>query len=100
MTSMASHEFLLEQVRAQIKKAYYDLESAELQLSATARAVSSAVENKRTAEERYKLGAGTVLDFITAESQYLTAQVNGVNAVYGYLGSRAAVEYLTAMTNR
>lgn len=99
-TTKATQELLLQQVRAQIKRAYYDLETAEMQLGATDRAVQAAEENRRTADERYKLGAGTVLDFITAESQYLIAQVNKVNAVYGYLGAKAAVEYYTAMTNR
>lgn len=100
MSVNATYQLLLQQVRSQVKKAYYDLETAELQLQATSRAILSAAENRRTAQERYNLGAGTVLDFLTAESLYLTADVNRVNAVYNYLGSRSTVEYLTALMNR
>ena len=100
MSTNATFQLLLQQVRAQVKKAFYDMESAELQLQATNRAIVSAAENRRTAQERYNLGAGTVLDFLTAESLYLTADVNRVNAIYNYLGSRSTVEYYTGLMNR
>ncbi len=91
----SSYDELVLQVSAQVHKAYYDLDAAEQSLTATDRALQSAEENRRTAEERYKLGAANVLDFITAESQYLIASINAVNAVYSYLGARSEIEYET-----
>ncbi|HET7152419.1 MAG TPA: TolC family protein, partial [Candidatus Kapabacteria bacterium] len=93
----ANYEQLVQTVRTQVKQSYYDLEASEEQLDATKTAQDAADENRRTAEERYKVGAGTELDFLTAQSQYLTAEVNRINAVYSYLGAQYEVQYMTGV---
>jgi outer membrane protein len=93
----ANYDQLVQTVRTQVKQSYYDLEAAEEELDATKAAQDAAEENRRAAEERYKIGAGTELDFLTAQSQYLTAAVNRINAVYSYLGVQYEVQYMTGV---
>jgi outer membrane protein TolC len=45
-------------------------------------------------QERYRLGAGTLLDLLTAEANLTQAQVSLVQARYNYLTARAQLEAL------
>jgi len=45
-------------------------------------------------QERYRVGAGTQLDEITAEANLTQAEVNQVQARYNYLIARAQLEAL------
>ena len=90
----ANYDQLVQQVRTQVKQAYYDLEAAEENLMATDIALKSADENRRNALESFKVGAGTELQYLTAQSQWLTAASNRINAVYGYQQAQFEVEYM------
>ncbi len=81
------------QVRVDVRKALLDLEAAEKQVSVTQSSVVSAAMDRTIAEEKYNLGAGTLLDLLVATANYTTAQSNKVNAVIGYLLSKKATEY-------
>jgi len=48
----------------------------------------------RVTQERYRLGAGTLLDLLTAQANMTQAEVNQVSARYNYLIARAQVEAL------
>jgi outer membrane protein TolC len=56
--------------------------------------VAAATEAGRVTQERYRLGAGTLLDLLTAQANLTQAQVNQVQARYNYLIARAQVEAL------
>jgi outer membrane protein len=56
-------------------------------------AVQSATEDRKIAEERYNLGAGTLLDLLTASANFVNAEANKVNASYNYVIARRNVEY-------
>ncbi len=56
--------------------------------------VAAAAEARRVTQERYRLGAGTLLDLLTAEANLTQAEVNQVQARYDYLIARAQVEAL------
>ena len=45
-------------------------------------------------QERYRLGAATLLDELTAEANLTQAEVNQVQARYNYLIARAQLEAL------
>jgi outer membrane protein TolC len=49
--------------------------------------------DRKIAEEKYNLGAGTLLDLLVATANYTTALSNKVNAVVGYLLSKKQAEY-------
>ncbi len=91
---LSNYDQLVQQVRTQVKQAYYDLSTAEETLMATDIALKSADENRRNALESFKVGAGTELQYLTAQSQWLTAASNRINAVYGYQQAQYEVEYM------
>jgi len=83
------------QVRVDVRKALLDLEASEKQIAVTKSSVVSAEMDKKIAEEKYNLGAGTLLDLLVANANYTTVLSNKVNAVTGYLLSKKQVEYAT-----
>lgn len=56
--------------------------------------VAAATEALRVTQERYRLGAGTLLDLLTAEANMTQAAVSEVQARYNYLIARAQLEAL------
>ena len=54
--------------------------------------VAAATEAARVQQERYRLGAGTLLDLLTAQANLTQAQVSEVQARYNYLIARAQLE--------
>ncbi len=81
------------QVQVDIKKSLLDLEAAQKQVQVTTESVISATEDRRIAEEKYNLGAGTLLDLLTANANYTLALSNKVNAAYNYFLIKKQVEY-------
>jgi len=80
-------------INAQLKKALLDLEAARKQYEVSQKGLVSATEDSKIAEERYNLGAGTLLDLLTANTNLVSAKANLVNAVYNYVTSKRNVEY-------
>ena len=68
--------------------------TAYAQIGITGANVVAAAEALRVQQERYRLGAATLLDLLTAEANLTQAQVNQVQARYNYLIARAQVEAL------
>lgn len=83
------------QVRVDIRKALLDLEAAEKQVTVSQTTVISAQMDRQIAEEKYNLGAGTLLDLLVATANYTTSVSNKVNAVTGYILAQKQVEYVT-----
>jgi outer membrane protein len=72
--------------------------TAYAQIGITGANVAAAAEALRVQQERYRLGAATLLDLLTAEANLTQAQVNQVQARYNYLIARAQVEALVGHT--
>lgn len=70
--------------RSQLQQAIARLEGAERQLRAAEKAVAAARQSRYASDERFRLGAGSYSDYLLANNQYLTAQINQVNAVFNY----------------
>src|SRR5437764_662134 len=82
------------QVGAQLTQQLAAVTTAYAQFGITGANVAAATEALRVTQERYKLGAGTLLDLLPAEANMTQAQVNQVQSRYNYLIARAQAEAL------
>lgn len=77
-----------------VKKALLDLEAARKQYEVSQKGLISATQDQKIAEERYNLGAGTLLDLLTASANLVNAQANQVNASYNYITAKRNLDYV------
>jgi outer membrane protein len=83
---------LQRSIGAEIKKADNNLAAAEKTVEIARRTLFSAQEDQRIANERYSLGAGTLLDLIVANSNLTAAQSEVVNSTFNYHIARKQLE--------
>jgi outer membrane protein len=81
-------------INVEVKKAMLDLDAARKQYDVSQKGVVSATQDHRIAEERYNLGAGTLLDLLIASANLVNAQANKVNASYNFITAKRNVEYV------
>ena len=74
------------------------LDAAAAQIDVSRTSVAAAQENLRMQRERYRLGASTIVDLLTAETTLNQAEVTLVQARYTYLIARAQLEALVGHT--
>lgn len=86
---------LRNQALLDIRQAYLALEAAAKRVEVTEQNIVSAREEQRLAEERYNLGAGTLLDLIIANANLVQAESNFVDAVFGFQLAVRELEFLT-----
>lgn len=89
-------EFVKE-LKINIKKALLDLEAIHKKLEVNSKNLLSAEQNKKINEEKYLLGANTLLNLLIANSQYVQAQNDLINSTYDYLILKKQIEYLTGI---
>jgi outer membrane protein len=80
-------------INVAIMKAYLQLVAARSQYDASSKGLVSATEDRRITQERYNLGAGTLLDIQTASANYTNAAVNKINAAYNFHNAVKNIEY-------
>lgn len=81
-------------IGVEVKKALLDLDAAMKQYDVSQKGLISATEDRKIAEERYNLGAGTLLDLLIANAGLVNAEANLVNASYNYIIAKRNVEYV------
>jgi outer membrane protein len=84
----------VRQVQVDVRKAMLNFESSIKALDVSVKAVFSAEEDRRIAEERYNLGAGILLDLLTANANYTQALSNKVNAQYDLVLAKQQLKYV------
>jgi outer membrane protein TolC len=56
--------------------------------------VTAATEDLRVVQERYRLGAATIVDVLTSQEALSQAEVDAVSARFNYLRAKAQIEAL------
>lgn len=80
------------QVRADVTEAYANLETAYQTVQLQKENTQRANEERRLARERYQLGAGTFLELLDSETLAAQADVDQIEAVYGFHQALTALE--------
>ena len=60
--------------------------------------LAAATEDLRVQNERYRVGAATILDLLTSQAALTQAEVNVVQTRFNYLIARAQVEAVVGRT--
>ncbi len=84
-TAKSSLDNIRRSVALDIKIALLNLQTAFENVKLSEENVKSAKEDLRLATERYNLGAATILDQITANTNFATAEASYIQAVYDFL---------------
>src|SRR5262245_3972000 len=84
----------LRQVNADFTRQYTSLSTAFQQIDIAAANVAAADEDLRVQNERYRMGAATILDLLTSQESLTQAQVSLIQARFNYLVARAGLEAL------
>jgi len=86
-------ENLRQQVALQVRQAYLDFEMTEKRLEVTATQVQAAEQAVEAAEERYNVGAGTLVELTQARALDVEAASNQVQARYDHVFQAKLVDY-------
>ena len=79
-------------VESNLTGALADLQAAQIGIQIAATSVDAAQEDLRVQQERYRVGAGTILEVLTSQAALTQAQVDAVNARFTYLEAKARIE--------
>ena len=82
-------------IRLEVRRAFYDYDSARQMLSVTRAAIAQAEESLRIVTNRYRAGMNTITDLLRAEDAARNARTNYWQAVYQYFVSYASLELAT-----
>lgn len=86
------------QVNAALTQQLAALATAYAQIDIAQANVAAATEDLRVQQERYRVGAATILDLLTSQASLTQAEVNFVQTRFNYLIARAQVEAITGTT--
>ena len=92
-------EQIVQQIRSDATTAVNNLKAADQELAATQAELTSAEESFRLASEQLRVGAGTEVNLIIAESALETARVNWVNAKYNWVLAQKQLDYTLGKWN-
>lgn len=86
------------QVLASLTAAIASLEAARLRIGISQTSVLAAQEDLRVQQERYRLGAATIVDVLTSQEALNQAEVDSVTARFDYVRARAQIAALIGRT--
>jgi outer membrane protein len=72
-------------IKQNIQQTYLNLQAAEKSLDVNRTNIEAALENQKIQEEKYSLGSSTLLDVLTAVSNYTQARSNNISAQFSYI---------------
>lgn len=81
------------EIKRDLQKSYLDLQASEKSLEVGKSNVLAAGENRKIEEEKYLLGATTLLNVLIANSEYTNALTGYITAQFDYLQLKDEVQY-------
>jgi outer membrane protein len=81
-------------VQADLELRLAEMDAARARIEITQTSVVAAREDLRVQQERYRLGASTIVDVLTSQEALNQAEVDVVNARFDYLRAKAQLEAL------
>jgi outer membrane protein TolC len=85
-------------VRADLELRLAELQAAQARIEIAGTSVVAANEDLRVQQERYRLGASTIVDVLTSQEALNQAEVDVVDARFDYLRAKAQLEALIGRT--
>ena len=85
-------------IEAELTQWFAALDAARSKIDITATSVAAATEDLRVQQQRYGLGASTIVDVLTSQEALNQAEVDVVNARFDYLRAKAQLEALIGRT--
>jgi outer membrane protein len=82
------------EVQAELTTRLAELDAARTRTEITQTSVAAATEDLRVQQQRYRLGASTIVDLLTSQEALNQAEVDVVNARFDYLRAKAQLEAL------
>jgi outer membrane protein TolC len=86
------------EVASQLTAALAQLDAARTQIDISQTSVVAATEDLRVQQERYRLGASTIVDVLSSQEALNQAEVDVVVARFTYLRAKAQIEALIGRT--
>jgi outer membrane protein TolC len=94
LTAEAQAADAARQVSASLTSQLATLGAARTQIEITQVSVRAAEEDLRVQQERYRVGASTIVDILTSQEALDQAEADAVNARFSYLRAKAQIEAL------
>ena len=82
------------EVQAELTTRLAELDAARTRTEISQTSVAAATEDLRVQQQRYRLGASTIVDLLTSQEALNQAEVDVVNARFDYLRAKAQLEAL------
>ena len=82
------------EVQSELTTRLAELDAARTRIEITQTSVAAATEDLRVQQQRYRLGASTIVDLLTSQEALNQAEVDVVNARFDYLRAKAQLEAL------
>lgn len=92
-SSLLDLENLEREIKIQLKTTFLELQTAKKRLEVSNNNVIAAEESRKINEEKYALGAGTLLDLLIANSNYFIALQENIKYKFDYLKLKSQLEY-------
>lgn len=95
----AATKMTTNEVRLEVRRAYYDFDSARQQVDVARAAVKESQEGLRINQNRYGSGLATITDLLVVEDAARLSQMDYWQAIYRYCTSYAGLELATGTLN-
>jgi outer membrane protein TolC len=95
----AAKESAADEVRLEVRRAYYDVDSTRQQLEVARASIAEAQESLRINQDRYDAGLSTITDLLAAEDTARRAQTDYWEALCRYYTGYAALELASGTLN-